>query len=205
MELSIKEKILISIIGAVLVAAVSGSVWALTANRGANDMESSTAAQQEKTSSSVKDETDASSKDDELDNSTDADNKPSTDSAPQSSTPASSSSQNPSSTSPSTSQQKSANSSDSTSTSQQTVPSQQVAECDKDMKALYTGSRDASIARENARWTKQQNDINEEAVRRGGAHSGFAQAMINDARPVHEANLADIEIQYQYNLLSINC
>lgn len=206
MNISIKEKVLIGVIGAAVVVAISGSVWALTAEREEYSKDSDTTSQKEKKESSTKDKASVDSGNNEFDSDAGAEDTHQVDNASQSSTP-SSPSQSSSSTPPSTSQPIDTNSPSSTPTNQHTVPSQQVMKCNEDMKALYVGSRDASIARENARWTKQQNDINDEVARRGvgAGHSGIAQGMINDARPMHEANLADIEMQYQYNLRSISC
>lgn len=205
MNMSIKEKILIGIIGTILTIAIGGSVWAFTTNGGTEDGKvQGTTSKGEKIDSPVKDKANLSDVKDEPIRDEDSSDSFKAGTAPQSST----SVHSPSSSTRNALQPTKAHtgtSSFSTPSQEHTPPSHSVAVCDEDMKSSYTRLRDSQISAENARWTRQVNGFHEEAARRGGAHSGLAQAMINDALPAHEVNLVNIESQYQLDLHSISC
>lgn len=201
MKLSIKEKILISVIGAMLVFAIGGSVWALVSPKNTLEQEESSQISEEE----LPKESITSTEDSSHEDSDKEDVKVQSDSAS-----SRTSTTTPIETSPSSTSSRS--SSSQPSTSQQTAPSQspaqpqpQVVSCDEDMKASYTSLRNSQISAEEAAWTRQVNAWGDYAASRGMAHSGYVQSMINDNKPAHDARLAQIQTTYQRNLASINC
>lgn len=73
------------------------------------------------------------------------------------------------------------------------------------MKVSYTSLRDSQVAAENTRWANQVNGFGNQASANGMAFSGYVEAMKQQYRPVHDANLASIEATYLQNLAIINC
>lgn len=209
MDLSIKEKILIGSIGAIVVLVVGGSIWSLVSGRG---LESSTenhkvSSHKELTDSSVErkdDVKDSESKTaDDEDLSRDESNKSDEHSSVSSySSDSSTKASNNKSQNNTQKSETSSSTSDSNSYSSYTQP---VAKCNEDMKENYKKYRDSQVAVENARWANQLDRFHSEASGNGMSFSGAAQDMINKARPAHEANLSNIEAQYQDNLWSANC
>lgn len=79
------------------------------------------------------------------------------------------------------------------------------AACNESMKTAYTNYYDSQVAAENSRWTNQVNAWAVDANSRGMAFSGYVQDMINKNKPAHNSRLAQLQVQYQQNLTSINC
>lgn len=88
---------------------------------------------------------------------------------------------------------------------QQEAVQEQAAVCNEAMKSSYTSSYNSQLAAENARWANQVNSIMSEAARRGNTFSGIPQGQIDEARPTHDAIVAQLQSQYYQNLMLINC
>lgn len=77
--------------------------------------------------------------------------------------------------------------------------------CDESAKASYTSLYNSQKSAENAQWASRVNGFSNEATRRGMSFSGYVQDQINQHKPAHDARLASIDATYQANLSSINC
>ena len=86
-----------------------------------------------------------------------------------------------------------------------TPPQVEAPTCNQAMKVSYTSLRDSQIVAENTRWANQVNGFGNQASANGMSFSGYVEAMKQQYQPVHEANLASIEVAYQQNLVRINC
>lgn len=198
-ELSIKEKILVGVIGVTLFLAIGGTAWAFlsphndTKNRATQASEksepkkgaASTDADSPSLSVTQHKETKPTSHDKTATSS--AHDKPSTAPTDQSKVRTS-----PRKTTPAR-------------VNSRPKQQEQVASCDTDMKSSYEGLRKSQVNAENANWSSNISQWSNEASGRGISFSGFVQDKINQHKAAHNARLAQIESTYLHNLASINC
>lgn len=196
MNLSLKEKILVSGMAVVILLAVGSSVWVLAAPKLPSSTNSAVAESSKVAKQAdVEPRTDSSSMAENNATSTSNDTKQNT------TTPTPSKAD--STTSPKV---YSSTPADSTpAPTNYTPPQAEVPTCSQAMKVSYTSLRDSQVAAENTRWANQVNGFGNQASANGMSFSGYVEAMKQQYQPVHEANLASIEVAYQQNLVRVSC
>ncbi len=193
MNLSLKKKILMSVLAVVMLLAIGGSVWAMVAQKQSSSANSE--------SSKVPNQADAEPR---TDNSSIIENEVT--SASNDTKQNTMTSTPPKADSTISSKLYSSAPVDSTpAPTNYTPPQAEVPTCNQAMKVSYTRLRDSQIVAENTRWANQVNAFGNQASANGMSFSGYVEAMKQQYQPVHEANLASIEVAYQQNLARINC
>ena len=193
MNLSLKKKILMSVLAVVMLLAIGGSVWAMVAQKQSSSANSE--------SSKVPNQADAEPR---TDNSSIIENEVT--SASNDTKQNTMTSTPPKADSTISSKLYSSAPVDSTpAPTHYTSPQAEVPTCNQAMKVSYTSLRDSQIVAENTRWANQVNAFGNQASANGMSFSGYVEAMKQQYQPVHEANLASIEVAYQQNLARINC
>ena len=205
MEMSLKEKILLSVMGVTLAFAIGGSIWVLASPKKDTEQASSHVSEQQQSSETTSDKQEdspATANDTE-------DTEPSSSSptaSSESSTAATSSPSASSSPTPSSSTAKPSTSSQKATPATKPAQSQpQVASCNQDMKASYKSQYDYQVSAEKADWARRVSQWSNEASANGGSFSGYVQSKVNANKPAHDARLSQLETTYRQNLASIHC
>ena len=195
MILSFKKKIFVSAIAVVSLLAIGGSVWSMVVPR-QSSVTDSIAAESSKIAKQVNDGSKAGNsstvENDVASANSDTKQNAVTPTQPKASS-ATSSNAGPEPTH------------STISPTSNTPPQVEAPTCNQAMKVSYTSLRDSQIVAENTRWANQVNGFGNQASANGMSFSGYVEAMKQQYQPVHEANLASIEVAYQQNLVRINC
>lgn len=198
MDLSLKEKILVSFVAVVLVSAIGGSVWAAVAPK-------PNVSKQHTTQDSVKTRSEDSmpiAKD-----ATEVKNAPDTPSddpaSPVVTLPVTSHPASPSRTTPPVTSRTQTVTAQTPAQSQ--PQSQAVSSCDETVKASYVSLYISQVNAENTAWGNQMAAWANSATGNGMPFSGYVQNMVAQNGPAHDARLAQLQSDYQQNLARIHC